>query len=200
MNNTLLLLTCIVAVTQTSAQEILDREETKRYAELTHRDPKLLEKAPLKIKANLDKAIAAREGEHGGLIIPDAGLTAEALAKVENDVLPVAEVWLYRLGPMADGRLVAEEKLNVITIKTDDNTAKVPLCVTGVRKKDGKLELLVYGKAKEPVVTVPLTPIDTKQTLPVEVEAEAGGDSGKVTLKLVGKYKATIEVTELEIW
>lgn len=200
MKNTLLLLTLATALTQACAQEVLSREETKRYAELTHRDPKLLEKAPLKITADLDKAIAAREGEHAGMIVPDCGLTAEALGKIDKDVLPVGEIWLYRLGPMNDGRLIAEEKLNIITVKNDSDSAKVPLCVTGIRKKDDKLELLVYGKSKEPLLTLPLKAIDAKQQMPLEMEAEQGGNSGTVTLKILGKYKTSFEVTELELW
>jgi hypothetical protein len=85
-------------------------------------------------------------------------------------------------------------------VKNDGDSAKVPLCVTGVRKKDDKLELLVYGKGKEPILTLPLKAIDAKQQLPLEMEAEQGGNSGTVTLKILGKYKASFEVTELELW
>ena len=199
MKNALLLITLATAVTQVCGQEILGREETKRYADITHRDLKLLEKAPLKINANLDKAVAAREGEHGGMVIPDTGFTAETLAKIDKDVLPVAEIWLLKLGPICDGKLVAEEKLNVVTITNRDNSAKLPYCVAGIRKTEDKLELVVYGKGKDPIVTLPLKSIDTKQESPIEVEAETTGDGGKVTLKLAGKYKATLDVTELLI-
>lgn len=200
MKKTLLLLSLISVASSMCAQELLSRDETKQYADLTHRDPKLLEKTPIKITADLDKAIAAREGEYGGMVVPDRGLTAEALAKVEGNVLPVGEIWMLHLGPMADGRLIDEKKLNIITLDSGSTSVKVPLCVAGVRKTNDKLELVVYGKDKEPILCQPLKSISAKQTLPIEMDAEKGSEGGKITLKLLGKYQATLEVTELQLY
>ncbi len=200
MKKTLTLLALLPLLSSLSAQELLSREDARRYAELTRRDPQLLAKSPLKIQPKLDQAVAARQGDYGGLVIPAADLTAEALAKVGPDILPIGELWLHHLGPMKDGRLIAEEDLHIITIRHEDATTKVPLCIAGVRKAKDQLELVLLGKTKEPILTVPLKPIDAKQDLPIALTAEAYGDSGKITLKLLGKHAASLDVTELVLW
>jgi hypothetical protein len=65
------------------------------------------------------------------------------------------------------------------------------------RNGEGKLELLVYGIAKEPLLATPLKDIDVKQGSPVDMSAQRGDDSGRITLNILGKYEASIQVTEL---
>ena len=66
------------------------------------------------------------------------------------------------------------------------------------RNSSGALELLVFGKDQEPVVKVPLKTMDAKQDVPIDLSAERESDSGKVTLNILGKYTATVSVTQLE--
>jgi hypothetical protein len=47
----------------------------------------------------------------------------------------------------------------------------MPLLLVGVRRKgDKELELVVYGKDSEPLLTLPLKRVDFIQELPVELE------------------------------
>jgi hypothetical protein len=81
----------------------------------------------------------------------------------------------------------------------EGDQAKVTQYALGVQRNGtGALELLVFGKDKEPVVKVPLKTMDAKQDVPIDLSAERESDSGKVTLKILGKYTATISVTALE--
>ena len=64
------------------------------------------------------------------------------------------------------------------------------------KKADGALELLVYGKDKDALLRVPLKSISTQQENPIEMSGEAKENNGMVTLKFVGKYEASINVTE----
>ena len=67
----------------------------------------------------------------------------------------------------------------------------------GVRQGAGdKLELLVFGKGKEPLLVLPLNKAAREQKWPLEFTAEREGDaSARVTLLLVGKYEASFLVT-----
>ena len=68
------------------------------------------------------------------------------------------------------------------------------------KSADGKLELLIYGKEKEPIVKVPMkaTTSSAAQENPIEISAERKDEGGLVTLRLVGKYEASFMVTEPE--
>ena len=130
-----------------------------------------------------------------------AGQLAEALAKADDKVLPIGQLWLLKLTPMSGGEKVSADKLRLATIKTPDgDELKVPQCALGVQRgKGGALELLVFGKDKEPLLKVALKPIDVKQSSPIELDAERGDESAQVHLKILGKYQATFKVTQLEL-
>ena len=86
-------------------------------------------------------------------------------------------------------------------ISSGDEEADVPCLAPGVRKSgDGKLELLIYGKEKEPIVKVHMKAIagSAAQENPIEISAERKDEGGLVTLRLVGKYQASFMVTESE--
>ena len=69
------------------------------------------------------------------------------------------------------------------------------LCALGVRKgAEGRPELRVYGRDKEPLLHVALTPISEKQENPIEVSAEQQGDGAMLTLKILGKFSASFPV------
>ncbi|HNQ87714.1 MAG TPA: hypothetical protein PKM73_03660 [Verrucomicrobiota bacterium] len=180
------------------AQERLPLEQAQRFAKFIHQDPKLLEALPLKVEADVTKPMAIRDEEHGGLLIPDARLTVESLAKVGTNAVPVGELWLRLLGVRKDYDVVPASQLNVIKFTTDNGQVSAPVYPLAVRQKSGGgLELLVYGKAKEPLLKLPLKAIDAKQELPLEADGERGGDGATVTLKIAGKYQASFEVGEL---
>jgi len=58
------------------------------------------------------------------------------------------------------------------------------------------LELLVYGKDKKPVLTVPLKTISRSQENVVDMVAERKDDGGLLTLRFLGKYEASFMVTD----
>ena len=65
------------------------------------------------------------------------------------------------------------------------------------KAKEGALELVIYGKGKEPLLRVPMTKAARTQSLPIEFTSERESDSGRVTLRFVGQYEATFFLTEL---
>ena len=131
------------------------------------------------------------------MVVPDKRLSKDKLAKAGKDVVPVGQVWLRKWTVVAGGKPVAEDKLRVVTINVDDKDRPMPLLLVGVRKGDRGLELVAYGKDTEPVLTVPLKPVDFIQESPVELEWQRGEkDADSLTLTLLGKYQAVLPVAK----
>jgi hypothetical protein len=84
-----------------------------------------------------------------------------------------------------------------VHVRAGEEEADAACCALGVCKDaDRGLELLIYGKDKEPLTRVPIKSVSGQQDNPIEMSAEREGDNGQVTLKFLGKYTATITVTE----
>ena len=199
MKHTLLTLTLLSTLALASAQEKLSREETLRYVFVFAGDLKQLQATPIPTDVDLKQPVAIRDGDFGGMVLPEAKLNADAIAKAGEKVVPVGQLWLRKLTPMQDGEAVGASKLRMVTLSHEGDQVKVAQCALGVQKNgSGALELLVFGKDKEPVVKVPIKTMDAKQDVPIDLSAERESDSGKVTLKILGKYTATISVTALE--
>ena len=199
MKHTLLTLTLLSTLALASAQEKLSREENLRYAFVFASDLKQLQATPIPTDVDLKQPVAIRDGDFGGMVLPEAKLNADAIAKAGEKVVPVGQLWLRKLTPMQDGEAVGASKLRMATLSPEGEQVKAAQCTLGVQRNgSGSLELLVFGKDKEPLVKVPLKTMDAKQDVPIDLSAERESDSGKVTLKILGKYTATISVTALE--
>jgi hypothetical protein len=85
----------------------------------------------------------------------------------------------------------------VVTIKVDDKDRPMPLLLVGVRKTAKKdLELVVYARASDAPLTLPLKQVDFIPKLPVELEWQRGEkDIDSLTLIVLGKYQAVLPVT-----
>jgi hypothetical protein len=134
------------------------------------------------------------------MVLPQKNLKTVGLASVGDAIVPIGQLWLYNLTPMREGQAVGSEKLRLVKVSADGETATVPQCALGVRKsRAGALELVIFGKSKEPLLTVPLKTVEAKQQLPIDLDAQRESDSGRITLKILGKYQATFDVTALDL-
>jgi len=187
------------AVQFASAQEKLSREETLKYAFVVAADLKQLQGTPIPTDVDVKQPVAIKDGDFAGMVLPEAKLTVDAIAKVSDKAIAIGQLWLLKLTPMQNGEAIASSKLRMVTLTHEGEQATVSQCTLGVqRNSSGNLELLVFGKDKEPVVKVPLKTMDAKQDVPVDISAERESESGKVTLNVLGKYTATFAVTALE--
>ena len=118
------------------------------------------------------------------MVLPAARLSEDALAKAGAEAVPVGQLWLLKLAPLVNEQVVANDKLKLVTVSGSEGSATVPCCHLGVRKSgEGKLELVVFGKGKEPIVTAPLKTIASKPSSPLDLEVERQNDRGQVTVK-----------------
>ena len=197
----LVLATAFAAGALTHAQERLSAEQASQYAAAVGDVQAQVKSGPLATEADLKKPVALRDGEYGIMVLPDRRLSAEKLAPVGTEVVPVGQLWFHKLAPLVDGRVVGNDKLRLVRVSGPDGDATVPCFALGVRKPaTGGLELVVYGKDKEPVMQAPLKAISAKQENPVEISAERDSDSGRVTVKILGQQEAVLTVTDPELY
>src|ERR1039457_2909406 len=141
MKHTLLTLTLLSTLALASAQEKLSREETLRYAFVVAGDLKQLQATPIPTDVDIKQPVAVRDGDFGGMVLPEAKLNAEAIAKAGEKVVPIGQVWLLKLTPMKDGEAVAASKLRMVTLTHEGDQVKVSQCALGVQKNgSGTLE------------------------------------------------------------
>ncbi|MBX3745572.1 MAG: hypothetical protein KF833_09715 [Verrucomicrobiae bacterium] len=196
-----ILLTLVVSHQLVSAQEKLSREEALYYARAVAPHATQVQGLPVATEVDLTRPVAMREEDYGGLVLPQKGLTVETLAAAGETPVPVGQLWFHRLAPVRHGEAVPRSALRMVTVRTQGDEATVPQCTLAVRRTAaGALELLVYGKAKEPLLQVPLRSVETPASEPIDLAAVREGDFGRLTLKLLGRYQATLSVTELADW
>jgi hypothetical protein len=133
------------------------------------------------------------------MLLPETKLSLETLAKATDKVAPLGQLWLLRVVPMSAGQPVPKEKLRLATIEHEGEKYTLPQCALGVRKaSSGGLDLLIFGKDKEPLLKVALTQVDAKQESPLDMDADRESDSAQITLKILGRYQAKFKVTQGE--
>ena len=200
MKRILITVSLLTSLQLVSAQEKLSRDEVLPYGKAVSADAKQLNGTPIATDVDAEKPVVMKDGEYGSMVLPQKELKAETIAKAGETAVPIGQLWLQKLTPMKNGEAIAKDSLRLVTVRAEGEEATAPQCALAVRRNSaGKLELLVYGKSKEPVLIVALKPLDVIQSMPLDLSAEREGDEGKLTLKILGKYQATMSVTELEL-
>lgn len=200
MKHILIVLTLLTTLQLVSAQEKLSREEALAYGKAVSADTKQLNGTPIVTDVDAEQPVVVTEGDYGGMVLPQKNLKLEAITKAGETAVPIGQLWLRKLTPMCKGEPVAQDKLRLATVRAGGEEVTVPQCTLAVRRNSaGNLELVMFGKSKEPLLTSALKPLEAAQAMPLDLDAERNGDEGKLTLKILGKYQVTMSVTELEL-
>jgi hypothetical protein len=199
MKQIILITALIASLAAAQAQEQLSRQESLKYAFVVSADLAAMLKTPIPTDPDVKRPVALHDGDYGGMVLPECKLRAEVFSKAGKEVAPVGQLWLLKLVPMNDGQAVPPSKLRMVEANSEEGRATVPCCALGVRKTvDGGLELLVFGKDKEPVLHAPMKTISRQQEDPIEMSAERKEEGGLITLRFLGKYEASFMVTDPE--
>lgn len=200
MKRTLIVLTLLTSLQFISAQEKLSREEALPYARAVSSDAKQLNGTPIATDVDAQQPVVMKDEDYGGMVLPQKNLKVETIAQAGETAVPIGQLWLQKLTPMCNGEAVAKASLRLVTVRAEGEEVTAPQCALAVRRNaGGNLELLVFGKSKQPLLTTALKPLDVIQSMPLDLAAEREGDAGKITLKILGKYQAAMSVTELEL-
>ncbi len=189
-----------VAATLAPAQEAISLEDAQKHARILAQNAPGEATLQLKQSLNLDKPRGIKAGEVGLVVIPDDKLTADALEKAGKDATPIGQLWTRTATAAQDGKVTPNSKLRLITIAHGDQSAQVQLYLLGVRSPEkGKLELVLFGKDKEPLLKLPLEKSTGGGEFPIEVSGrKTGEESGVLTLTLLGKFKAELPLMKQE--
>lgn len=194
------LLACL-GLPAAQAQDRLSRDEALRYSELVGTAQNEVKKAPCAAEVNLKQPVAVRDGEYGLMLLPAAKLPADLAKTVGADPVPIGQLWLHKLAPLVNEQVVPESRLNLVYVTGSEGSATIPCCTLAVRKtSDARLELLVFGKDKEPLIKAPLSSRASQGAASLDMDVERESDRGRVTVKLAGAYVADFAVTDPELF
>lgn len=155
--------------------------------------------AQLTISADTDRGEGYKHGELGLLVLPDQKLTAAVLEGAKAEPVPVGQLWMKGITPVSDGVIVPVAKHRKLTVTEGDKSVDVTVCLLGARKRDGKMELVLFGQGKEPITIAALEPDQSTSTAPIGVTvAKETEETGRIELTLAGKFKAKLFVKRAE--
>jgi hypothetical protein len=183
------------------AQEKILLEEGQRVARKLTASIATISDAPFAVDADVDKPQGIKAQGVGLLALPDRKLTIKTLNEAGAAIVPVGELWTLKVSVAADGKAPASERLRLVTVTDEEKSREVQLYFLGAAKSEqGKLELIVFAKDREPLLRVPLAQLaGAKQEYPIEVAGQKKDDtSATLFLRLFGEYEAQLPVTKAE--
>jgi hypothetical protein len=200
MKKTFLLIPMLVAsFGLAQAQEMVPREEALKAAVTLWYAAGDLSDLAVNVDPDIKYPYGQAKNDLGMIVIPETKV-AEVVAKAGEKVLPLGQLWMKGLVPEIGGKTVAAGDLKTVEVTVKEDRAAVILCTLGVRKTEKKgLELVVFGKGKEPLTTVAFKAgKGDKQEFPIELAIVPGSQNAEVVIKVLGKHEASITVAKQE--
>jgi hypothetical protein len=114
-----------------SAQEPIAQEKLEKVVQRLVERATDQENLPLAIEASAEKAVGMTIKDYGSVAIPDRGLTKESLLKVGKEIVPVGQLWMTNLVPMAEGKPLPNEKLRAIKVSIQNEAHTVQRLLLG---------------------------------------------------------------------
>ncbi len=190
--------TCVSAsLLCAAAQEKLPREEALKVAFVASVNLDDLLGTPIPTDPDVKRPVVIRDGDYAGMLLPESKLGIQNFTGAGQTPGAVGQLWLRKLVPVSRETPVSAGKLRMIHLKAGTTETDVACCALAVRKGAEKgLDLLVYGKDAEPILTTPLKGISLDQAEVVDVNVERRDDGALVTLRFLGKYEAAFMVTD----
>ncbi|MDW8364839.1 MAG: hypothetical protein RMK49_03220 [Abditibacteriales bacterium] len=178
--------------------EVVPEEIAQQVIALSVEELKKVTDAPLKVEVDARQSTVLGTVEMGGVaFLTHKNVTEDALKKSDKEVVPLGVLGLYRLALVADKKTVPADKLCPGTIVIEGMTFVVSFCLVGVKtEQEGKRQLMIYGKDKEPLVKVPLNEFETKVDRSVSIECRVGGGEGTLTLNVIKKFQAIVPLKQ----
>jgi hypothetical protein len=180
------------------AQEVVPLEEAQRGARKVTDTLGKPTDAPFATEVDVTKPQAIKAGKAGLLIIPDKNLTLETLGRAGDSITPIGQLWMLNVSLGKNGEAAPNDRIRFLNVTDGDRDLQVQLYFVGVSKSpDGKLDLVVFAKDKEPFLRVPLTKAgaSTSQELPIELSGRKDDENtGTLSLRVLGQYAADLTV------
>lgn len=179
------------------AQDAVPLPEAQKAARKLSESAGVLPDAPFTTEPDLEKPQGIKRGDTGMLILPDRKLTAHSLTAASQTLTPIGQLWANQVSLAKDGKVFARDQLRIVKVSEGEKRADVQLYLLGAaRNEAGALELVVFGKGKEPLLRVPLTRSKgTGQELPLALSVRKNGEhTGSISVNVLGEYGAELAV------
>ena len=150
---------------------------------------------PVKVTPDTQRAMGITAQDRGGILVPDSRLTAEALKKVDQDVLPIGLLFLHRITPSVADLATTADEHRQITVTVDDKSVTIFVLPLAVTRVANRLVLLVYTNRKVPAVVTTLVEHSQSKDLPLEMDVRPAQDQrATLLLSVLGRYRASLDV------
>jgi hypothetical protein len=154
---------------------------------------------PVKLALDDKQATGMKSKEAGLLLVPDSKLTADALKKIDREVVPVGAIYFRKITPVVADEPVAADNHRTVEATINGKAATVTVVPLAAARVAGRLVLLAYTKGKTPALVTDLAEIEEKIDLPLDVTPRRGGDRrATLLINVLGKYRAAVPVAAQE--
>jgi len=151
---------------------------------------------PLATTVDFEKPQGIKAGDIGLMVVPDQSLSADILKNASADgIVPLGQLWALNLVVGVNGQPSAPAQQRTVLLHGKDQDFNVNLYLLGAaRNAAGTLELIVYGRDKEPILRLPLTTSDgASQNFPIELSGRKEDDqTGWLALSILGQHRAEL--------
>ncbi len=179
------------------AQEKAPREEALKYALVASGNLKEMLNTPIPSDPDVKRPVVVKDGEYGGMLLPEGKLNADTFAKLDKNTKAIGQLWMSKLTFLKGDELVQGAKMRSLKVSAGGEEHEVTCSTLGARKNgEGALELVVYGKSAEPLLAVPLKAVTSDASEMADMSGERTDNGAKIKLTFVGKYEATLTVTD----
>ncbi|MGE3809790.1 MAG: hypothetical protein AB7K24_34430, partial [Gemmataceae bacterium] len=97
-------------------QNRLPLEEAQRYAKVCVEHARQLGDGPLKMAVDVDKPCAERGEGGGAMVVPDKNLTASAIQKAGDSIVPVGQLFLRNWTLVKNGNGLTKDELRGLVV------------------------------------------------------------------------------------
>lgn len=204
MSRSLLVALCTLCwvAPHVNAQDVnvLDDAKALKIARLCVDASHGLADLPVEITPSVEDAVGIEGDKRAALVIPDAKLSADAIAALgEGEIMPVGVLFMHRIVPLVVERTIAERRQRTLEVAEGDQRAEISMWPLAVGKIGGQSALLVYADGASPAIVTTLAMTDAATNNVLSIDAERAGDQRAAFMVTVaGSYRASLPVTGQE--
>jgi len=192
-----------ILATSLAAEDIhVPDPEALRLAAAIATEPANLAGTVVPTDPDLGQIQALRERQRGLFVLPNNRLDATIIAGVAPGAsASIGQLWLRGLDLLVAGRPLPDDAFHCFEITAGRERARLRRCSLSVRRQaGGGLELLVFGRAAEPLQAVPLAESVQPQARPIILGLKpTGADGGMLRLGLVGRFEAHLSLAHATV-
>lgn len=199
----LLALVLVFLTVPAVAAERLETDVVQRFAKWLVEELNKIDKVPLEIEADVDRAVGVKIADDTGVIlVPQKGMKEDEIdMRVDSEQgAPLAVVFMSRgIRPILDEQVVAADKIGTLErTNRQGNTFQIGYLLLAVKRiSDSEWRLRVFGKDEMPLLEAPFRSGAGPEDLPVAIDFHDVNDTqGKLEITVFEKYQAEIRLSK----